>query len=347
MPRPWIGSIPLFAGLDGADLDSITRLFQPAAYKPGDILVRQGQPADSALIIESGAAEVLTALPGGGTLKVAALGPGSMLGEMALLDSAARSATVVASTAVTGQFIERDGFRMLLAQRNRAAFVIQRRITVTLCQRLRELNAKIGEYRAPGNSAPAMEEAAGAPASDVPIPFDWRAFLPVLPVFRQFGAAEIAEFAGLASAVALERGQTLFRQGDRADSGYVVVRGAIEISGARNGHRHRIGILGPGKLCGTLALIEGQSHSMSAVARENSVLLEIGSTAFRRLYDGDDRVSARFQESINQELLQALARTNNHLTRLISQARIRGGHHEEQKAQDLQRALGAQDCRAA
>ena len=96
---------------------------------------------------------------------------------------------------------------------------------------------------------------------------------------------------------------------------------------------------------GALALIEGLPHSMSATAREATVLLEIGKSAFERLFRGDDRLAARFQEAINQELLQALARTNNHLTRLISQSRIRGGGREKKRVEELGQALGAQDCR--
>ena len=51
----------------------------------------------------------------------------------------------------------------------------------------------------------------------------------------------------------LARGHVLFGPGDPSDACYLVVRGAIEIAGARNGQRHRIGVLGPGRLCGTLA----------------------------------------------------------------------------------------------
>ena len=124
-----------------------------------------------------------------------------------------------------------------------------------------------------------------------------------------------------------------------------MVRGAVEIANARNGRQHRIGILGPGRLCGVLALAEGQSHSMSAVARENSTLLELGKPAFDGLFSGRDRVSGKFQDAVNQELLQALARTNNQLTRLISQARIRGAQARRAYVEDLQRALSTQDCR--
>ncbi len=339
-----LGGIPLFAGIDPAAIDGLTRIFQPVFFTAGSPLVRQGQPADGAYLIESGDADVMTALPGGGKAAVAKLGPGSVLGEMALLESGVRSATVIARTPVAGHFIERDSFRMLLAQSNRAAFTIQRRITLTLCQRLREMNAKILAHDHSGGAAPAMaEQGAGAtPLRRGACSFDWRSFLPVLPLFQRFSAAELEDFARAVQVLELARGQALFRQGDASEACYVVVRGAIEIIGARNGQRHRIGILGPGRLCGTLALIEGQLHSMSAAARENSVLLEIGKDAFARLLEGDDRLAARFQEAINRELLQALARTNNHLTRLISQARIR-----DRKVEELQQALDTLDCRAA
>lgn len=339
------GAIPLFAGISQDGLEALARVFLPVRFEAAAHLVRQGQPADGAILIESGTAEVYTALPGGGTTAVAALGPGSVLGEMALLESGVRSASVVARDPVTAHYIERDAFRMLLSQRNRAAFTIQKRITLTLCERLRRLNEKVVASDGTAKAAPALEAAAAAPAPRGGCGFDWRAFLPVLPLFRRFAAAQLAELAEAATVRELDRGQPLFREGDEAQTCYVVVRGALEITGARNGRRHRIGVLGPGRLCGILAMIEAQPHSMSAACRENAVLLEIGRPAFSRLFEGDDRLAARFQEVINQELLQALARTNNHLTRLVSQARIRGGRKGSEQAEALQRAIGELECR--
>src|SRR5262249_47235071 len=135
-----IKGIPLFAGLESRELEDFLRIFECAAYAAGACVTRQGQPADCALIMESGDADVVTLLPGGGEATVATLGPGAVLGEMALLESGTRSATVIARSAVASYAVDRDGFRMLLAQRNHAAFQVQQRITLTLCQRLRELN---------------------------------------------------------------------------------------------------------------------------------------------------------------------------------------------------------------
>lgn len=338
-----IGGISLFAGLETGELEAILRIFQRVAFAAGAALVRQGQPADGAFILESGSAEVITALPGGGEAKVADLGPGSVLGEMALLESGVRSATVVARTPVSARFIERDGFRMLLAQRNDAAFRIQHRVTLTLCGRLRELNARILACDAPENAAPALagERAAGATRRGA-CSFDYKAFLPVLPLFRRFTPQEIEALAARADVMELPRGRVIFEQGTPSEACYVVVRGAVEVSSAHNGRRHRIGIISPGQLCGHMGLVDGSVHGTTAVAREQATLLEVGKDSFGGLYGGRDRLASKFQDAINQELLQALARTNNHLTRLISQARIR-----DRRIEELQRALCTQDCRAA
>lgn len=174
--------------------------------------------------------------------------------------------------------------------------------------------------------------------------FDYRTFLALLPALRQFNVEEVAELSLAASVFDLPRGAVLFNAGDASDACYVVIRGALEISREQNGEHRRIGILGPGRLCGILALIEGAAHSMSATARERVTLMEMPKAVFARYYDGTAQGAPKFQQAVNQELLQALVRTNNHLTRLISQARIRDhGHH----ADELNRALCEQDCRAA
>jgi CRP-like cAMP-binding protein len=344
-PASLLSGIPLFAGFEYSELEGLLRIFHPVRFPAAAPLVRQGQPADSAYIIESGTANVLTSLPGGGEAQLATLGPGSMLGEMALLETGKRAATVVAQTAVSGYVVERDGFRMLLAQRNRAAFTIQCRITRMLCQRLRDLNVKVVAADAPESPAPPLSGETAEPADlrRGQCSFDYRAFLPLLPIFKRFSQAELGDFIKHTEVIELKRGHILFQQGDPGTAGFVVVRGALEVLHAENSRRHRITVLGPGRLCGMLALLEKQAHSMSAAAREGSVLLELPKAAFDALFAGNDSTAGKFQDAINRDLLQSLARTNIHLTRLISQARIRGGRQEKKRADDLQRALSAQD----
>lgn len=344
-----IRNVPLFSGLDARQLEDVLRIFQLICFQPGAALTNQGQAASSAFVVESGEADVMTMLPGGGQACVATLGPGSVVGEMALLDQGVRSATVVAREPTTVYFIERDGFRMLLAQRNDAAFAIQNRITVTLCRRLRNLNAQVMDYDGFRHGTPARTGPAPVAASRAPVSFDYRAFLPILPIFRDFDVEEIAEITHRAQAFELPRGAMLFRQGERGDACYVVLRGAVEVSADCGGKALRLGIIGPGRLLGYMGLIDGIAHGTTATAREHVSLLALDRKAFDSLCEGRTRTAAKFQDAINQNLLHALARTNNDLTRLISQARIRarGASTPQADVDALQRALCTQDCRAA
>ena len=57
MNKTVIGGIPLFAGIEHAELEGFLRIFQPVAFAAGACLMRQGQPADGAYVLEAGAAD--------------------------------------------------------------------------------------------------------------------------------------------------------------------------------------------------------------------------------------------------------------------------------------------------
>ncbi len=65
-------------------------------FKTGETIMRQGEPGASAYIIESGKVEINVKTPGGKQQVVGTRGPGTMIGEMALVDNAPRTATVKA-----------------------------------------------------------------------------------------------------------------------------------------------------------------------------------------------------------------------------------------------------------
>lgn len=66
------------------------------SVKTGDIIIRQGDKGEAAYIIESGRVDITIERPGGKTHSVGTRGPGTMIGEMALVDNAPRTATITA-----------------------------------------------------------------------------------------------------------------------------------------------------------------------------------------------------------------------------------------------------------
>lgn len=64
---------------------------------PGELVFREGDPPTSAFLIESGQIEIITEQDGA-PFVLSVLGPGDLLGEMAIIDEAPRTATARAAT---------------------------------------------------------------------------------------------------------------------------------------------------------------------------------------------------------------------------------------------------------
>ena len=62
-------------------------------FTKGETLMREGERGECAYIIESGNVEILVRR-GGQLLQIGTRGPGSILGEMAMIDDKPRTATV-------------------------------------------------------------------------------------------------------------------------------------------------------------------------------------------------------------------------------------------------------------
>jgi EAL domain-containing protein (putative c-di-GMP-specific phosphodiesterase class I)/CRP-like cAMP-binding protein len=80
------------------------------SFKAGEIIMRQGAHGDCAYIIEEGVVEIFIERPGGKIQMVSTRGPGSIIGEMAIVDDAPRTATVRAVKDCRMLEITRDDF---------------------------------------------------------------------------------------------------------------------------------------------------------------------------------------------------------------------------------------------
>jgi CRP/FNR family transcriptional regulator, cyclic AMP receptor protein len=103
-------SVPLFADLDGQSLDAVSVLAREVDLPAGHILMLEGEPGDAFYVIAEGTIHVERA---GGTAR--SMGPGGFLGEIALLESGARTATATCVTDCALLKIERHEFERLVA----------------------------------------------------------------------------------------------------------------------------------------------------------------------------------------------------------------------------------------
>lgn len=103
-----IARVPLFATLSAAEIGDITRYLIARTVNAGEVIVRKGDKARSMFVITSGEVEV--ELPTGPVR----LGEGQFFGERAMLENAARSATVRAAEASRLLVLEARDLQMLM-----------------------------------------------------------------------------------------------------------------------------------------------------------------------------------------------------------------------------------------
>jgi len=107
-----LGALPVFAGIPTDGLSALAAELTPVRAPAGEVLMRQGDKAVSFLIIASGEVEIRHTDDDGQTV-VACLSEG-LIGEIALLRNAPRTATVIATAVVAGYLGYEAAFQRLL-----------------------------------------------------------------------------------------------------------------------------------------------------------------------------------------------------------------------------------------
>lgn len=85
--------IPLFSGLSEDELDEVAMAATQLDYKPGKVLMREGELANEMFVVVEGTLDVTR-----DGEHIADIGPGGFAGEMALLAHTHRNSTVSAKT---------------------------------------------------------------------------------------------------------------------------------------------------------------------------------------------------------------------------------------------------------
>jgi CRP/FNR family transcriptional regulator, cyclic AMP receptor protein len=104
-----LAAMPLFAGLPTKTLRVISKLSTPLKLPTGTALTHEGTPGREFFVLLDGEVEVIQ-----GHRLVATRGPGSHLGEIALLERRPRTATLVAKTQLHIAVADRSEFTSLL-----------------------------------------------------------------------------------------------------------------------------------------------------------------------------------------------------------------------------------------
>jgi NTE family protein/lysophospholipid hydrolase len=235
----FLRTVPPLQHVDEQSLRRLADDVEEVSLAAGEVLFRAGERGDACYIVRTGALQVRVVLDDGTEHVLATLQPTDLVGEMAVIDSRPRTATVQAVTDATLVEISAAGLGRLVTS------------APTVLAAFREIAAQ---------RLPAL-------------------YLATVPMFAGLDSAALTELDLAANWVRLEGGQTLFRQGDRPDYLYIVVRGRLEVVVGDPGHEDVVNHLGRGAVVGEVALFSGEPRTATVRAIRDSELLRLSREA--------------------------------------------------------------------
>lgn len=100
----------------------------------------------------------------------------------------------------------------------------------------------------------------------------------------------------------LPAGEVIFREGDTAETMFVVRKGRVRITKKVRGGEKTFAILGPGEFFGEMAILTGQPRSATATALDDVTLLELDAKRFETMITTQAEIAVRIIQKLARRL---------------------------------------------
>jgi HlyB family type I secretion system ABC transporter len=259
----------IFRFLPDEHFDKLRALLQEEQYDFGDLIVKQGQPANAFYILLSGRARVVkTTANNGEEIVLATLRPGDSFGEAALIEGGTRSATVRCSTSVEVLRLDRADFLAL------AKSVPELEQHVQLTRRARTLQSFLYEFSN----------------------------------FGRLPTPALREMIQKLERVHFDKGNLIIKQGDAAGPMYILEKGRARAFSQNNGARRNLAFYRDGDFFGELSILNGSPRAASVEAYSDCELLALNPEAVRSLKQSFPEFGKLLEERLAQYKAETEAR---------------------------------------
>src|SRR5438093_5217106 len=229
--------------LSDEHFDAIEPLLQEEHFDFGDVIVKQGDPADAFYVLTTGRARALKIRADGEEIPLGVLKPGDSFGEAALAEGGTRNATVRCSTAVDVLRIDRDDFLELVGR----------------VPELKQFVEATGRNRA------------------------LQSFLYQFSNFGRLPTAVLRSMIDRLKPMSFERGKLIIREGEDAGPLYILQKGRARAFAGIDGQERNLAFYREGDFFGELSILNNSPRAASVEAFTDCQLLSLEPKAVRHL----------------------------------------------------------------
>ncbi len=148
-PRDFLRKVPIFQSVPDADMDMLVSITQDVRMNAGEFLGRTGNTDNDLYMIRSGRIAIMR-----GAEELTELGPGELVGELAVFDMRPRSADIRAKSSVSLYRICRKALQELLSKNNNLTLGLLKSLSVRLrdaSNKQERVDALVRAYRERGH----------------------------------------------------------------------------------------------------------------------------------------------------------------------------------------------------
>jgi CRP-like cAMP-binding protein len=124
-----------------------------------------------------------------------------------------------------------------------------------------------------------------------------------VPIFRNLPESLLDEILRLCAERTYRKGETVFREGEKAAGFFVVWRGALKVfKVGERGREQILEIEGPGRTVAELPLFDGLPYPASCAALEDTMVLAMPAATFHRLVEANPGLARAVIASLSERL---------------------------------------------
>jgi CRP-like cAMP-binding protein len=121
-------------------------------------------------------------------------------------------------------------------------------------------------------------------------------------LFEGFTQEQLRLLAFGAEPMRLAARKYVYREGDQADSAFLVIEGTVELIREQEGRRRVVGNAQSGTLLGELALIADTNRATDAATATDARLMRLGRQQFRRILEEFPELAGLLHDRIVEQL---------------------------------------------
>jgi len=331
---------PVFVGLSEDDQNLVCSMMRKRTIATGESVFQQGDSGDSMILVTEGQLMVRFTKKRGQQIDLEPVQAGDVLGELAFLDPAPRSASVVAQAETQILEMDRTMFRSLFEHAPAIASAILKGVMDMVLSRSQRLENRILDALDMRPTVPATprrpkSRAIGKIVKDA---LDD----PSISIPRGITLQDLHTLSAVASPMTYPIGTVFYEEGDIASSCILLLKGKLRIFRLSEGQEQLLATISAGNIVGHVALVADSGRTATVHAASDVLAIKISRDVFEKLGESRSRLALSFQERL---VVDGIRQHRNVIKRLHQVSVLSPWSDEEETQADTEQDEAGPDRR--